>query len=116
MSANQWHFVGVAFQSSKYNAIYIDTYINTKKNSYEVSSSRNYSLNTDLLLVGHKNNSCPDPFYIKNFAIDLGGAVKGYDDGGYSASILPFCLLRMYKSAATAISPTADNYYCIQCE
>jgi len=55
--------------------------------------------------LGHSSNDHSDKFFIKDFGIDMGGALLTLDTGGITSSgteVLPHCLLRAYKSGLSA--------------
>lgn len=52
---------------------------------------------------------------MKHFGIDKGGAVISYENGGYSETVLPFCILKFFKSSSS-LADTNNNVYCLLCE
>ena len=60
-------------------------------------------------MLGSTTNIHKDIFYIKDFALDLGGAIRGFN---IQDSTLPNCILRMFKSAESNPSNNNNiNYY-----
>jgi len=53
-------------------------------------------------MIGSADNINTDPFYVKDFSIDTGGAVNNYQTGGFSfTTTLPKCLLKTMKNYTT---------------
>ena len=93
-----WNFLAVAIQSTNsLNRVFIETFVNSKSSNFEFVNYFNFAVNTDYIYIG-KSSGLTDCFYIKDFGIDFGGAIRSYDTGGYENIILPNCLLRFYKS------------------
>jgi len=65
-------------------------------------------------MVGSQSNLNTDPFYVKDFGIDVGGAINNYQTGGYAfATTHPKCILKTMKNAVLNQESTG---YCILCE
>lgn len=84
MKINSWHFLAISFWNNMMNEIYIESFLDLKK---EVFTIYKYSINnlfgssTDIITIGSTLNINNDPFYIKHISIDTGGTLISIDSG-----------------------------------